>query len=172
MSFTLPMNQSGQPTTIWNNGQQMAVIPMNQQQSQSVQPAMPSLGAPQTPEPSPNFLPARLVQSPEQILAKDVPMDGSVSLFLMQDLSCILARQWNAKGTIDEVRFIREVPQQSAETQSGDALSEIKERLSNIEGLLSTQRPYSKPRPKKPGVYKQNQNINKGGVGNGSESIG
>lgn len=42
----------------------------------------------------------KVVQSVEMITANDVPMDGSVAFFPMQDMSAILAKSWNADGTI------------------------------------------------------------------------
>lgn len=47
----------------------------------------------------------RVVQSVEMITANDVPMDGSAAFFPMQDMSAILAKSWNADGTIKTVIF-------------------------------------------------------------------
>lgn len=47
----------------------------------------------------------RVVQSVEMITANDVPMDGSAAFFPMQDMSAILAKSWNADGTIKTVVF-------------------------------------------------------------------
>lgn len=110
--------------------------------------SMPKLGQNASNQKTFPTLPGMLVNTPDDILAKDVPMDGTVSLFLMSDLSSILAKQWNANGTIDTVQFVRV---QNNETPSGDALSQIMERLDRIETALKkprysgTKKSYHKP---------------------------
>lgn len=47
----------------------------------------------------------KVVQNPDNIAANDVPMDGSVAFFPMQDMSQILAKSWNADGTIRTIIF-------------------------------------------------------------------
>lgn len=47
----------------------------------------------------------KFIQVPENITANDVPMDGSVALFPMQDMSQILAKAWQSDGTIRTVIF-------------------------------------------------------------------
>lgn len=62
----------------------------------------------------------RVVQSVEMITANDVPMDGSAAFFPMQDMSAILAKSWNADGTIKTVIFkpVNEtLPQNSTQNQ-------------------------------------------------------
>lgn len=46
-----------------------------------------------------------LVQAENQITADNVPMDGSVAFFPMQDMSVIYAKKWNADGTIQTMTF-------------------------------------------------------------------
>lgn len=53
----------------------------------------------------PSGINGRVVQSVEMITANDVPMDGSAAFFPMQDMSAILAKSWNADGTIKTVIF-------------------------------------------------------------------
>ena len=47
----------------------------------------------------------KVVQNPDSIAANDVPMDGSMAFFPMQDMSQILAKSWNADGTIRTIVF-------------------------------------------------------------------
>lgn len=92
----------------------------------------------------------RVVQSVEMITANDVPMDGSAAFFPMQDMSAILAKSWNADGTIKTVIFkpINEtVPQNSAQNQENikfelsdgtvaafmNRFDELSERLEQLE---------------------------------------
>lgn len=42
----------------------------------------------------------KVVQSESAIMANDVPMDGSVAFFPLQDMSAIVVKQWDANGTI------------------------------------------------------------------------
>mgnify|MGYP000303805821 FL=1 len=92
----------------------------------------------------------RVVQSVEMITANDVPMDGSAAFFPMQDMSAILAKSWNADGTIKTVIFkpINEtVPQSEIQNKENlkidlsdgtvsafmDRFDELSERLEQLE---------------------------------------
>lgn len=92
----------------------------------------------------------RVVQSVEMITANDVPMDGSAAFFPMQDMSAILAKSWNADGTIKTVIFkpINEtVPQNEIQNKENlkidlsdgtvaafmDRFDELSERLEQLE---------------------------------------
>ena len=57
-----------------------------------------------------NFIPeqgiiGRVVKTQDSIVANDVPMDGSIAVFPLQDLSAIFAKRWNADGTICTVTY-------------------------------------------------------------------
>lgn len=54
---------------------------------------------------SPRGINGKVVQSVEMITANDVPMDGSVAIFPMQDMSVIFAKSWNADGTIKTIAY-------------------------------------------------------------------
>lgn len=114
---------------------------MSQPYGTQNQSSMPRLGGNASGQKSFPTLPGMLVNTPDDILAKDVPMDGSISLFLMSDLSAILAKQWNSKGSIDTVQFVRA---QNNEQASDDVLSQIMERLDRIESAVKKK--YSGPR--------------------------
>lgn len=78
----------------------------------------------------------RVVQSVEMITANDVPMDGSAAFFPMQDMSAILAKSWNADGTIKTVIFkpINEtVPQSEIQNKENLKFDELSERLEQLE---------------------------------------
>lgn len=72
---------------------------MQQPQIEQVQPVN------QLQQQMPRGVNGRVVQSVEMITANDVPMDGSAAFFPMQDMSAILAKSWNADGTIKTVIF-------------------------------------------------------------------
>ena len=46
-----------------------------------------------------------MVKTQDSIVANDVPMDGSIAVFPLQDLSAIFAKRWNADGTICTVTY-------------------------------------------------------------------
>lgn len=60
----------------------------------------PQMEQPQYQPQVPKGINGKVVQSVEMITANDVPMDGSIAFFPMQDMSAILAKSWNADGTI------------------------------------------------------------------------
>lgn len=132
MAFTLPMNN--QQGVYWNNGQQQVVTPVG---GQIQQPMMPQLSQQLSPQVSqePSYLPGKIVRDETEILAKDVPADGSVAVFIMQDLSKIIARQVNVRGTIDELTYVLERAPEPRQ-QENDILPVILERFDNIEGML------------------------------------
>ena len=66
----------------------------------------------------------RMVAAVEQIAANDVPMDGSVAFFPMQDMSAIVAKQWDANGTIRKTVY-KPFNEQMADSSSDDKKIEI-----------------------------------------------
>lgn len=51
------------------------------------------------------------ITSPEDIKPKDIPMDGHMSFFPMDDYSCIYAKVWSNDGVLRTFRFIPEIEQ-------------------------------------------------------------
>lgn len=62
----------------------------------------------------------KFIQMPDNIVANDVPMDGTVAIFPMQDMSCIYAKSWGADGKIATVLF-KPVLTDSANNLSSEA---------------------------------------------------
>lgn len=121
---------------------------MQQPQIEQVQPVN------QFQQQMPRGVNGRVVQSAEMITANDVPMDGSAAFFPMQDMSAILAKSWNADGTIKTVIFkpINEtVPQNEIQNKENlkidlsegaiaafmDRFDELSERLEQLELSLN-----------------------------------
>ena len=75
------------------------------QQYNPQQPYMERLAGLQQFQQMPMGISGRVVPNAEAIAANDVPMDGSVAFFPMQDMSQILAKSWNADGTIKTVIY-------------------------------------------------------------------
>jgi len=124
-----PMNQGGPGYTGFNNFQR---------------PAMPAM------------IPGRQVASADEIMPQEVPMDGSVSLFLQNDYSCIYAKQWTKDGTIQTVRYIPEQPRNTEQQKSPleMRLDRIDQQLEILNKRLNKPRNFQKrnnPHPKKEG---------------------
>lgn len=56
------------------------------------------------------------ISDPSEIKPKDIPMDGQMSFFPMNDYSCIYAKVWTDDGRLRTFRFIPEIEQAPAET--------------------------------------------------------
>ena len=81
--------------------ERLAGLQQFQQSIQAQQPQQPQ----QQFQQMPMGISGRVVPNAESIAANDVPMDGSVAFFPMQDMSQILAKSWNADGTIKTVIY-------------------------------------------------------------------
>lgn len=95
-------------------------------------------GKPQeTQQQSPPPLNGRLINEERDILPKEIPMDGSVSVFPKSDFSYILAKAWNANGTIDTVKFIPDIPAAQPQTSTDTNMQQILDKLNKMEETLS-----------------------------------
>lgn len=65
------------------------------------------------------MLPGYFVNSDDDISARDVPNDGSISFFPAKDLSHIVIKQWNGNALESAVYVLRQ-PQQSQSSQQQD----------------------------------------------------
>lgn len=107
-------------------------------------PSVPSSLYPQVQTPArpttyqqPNYISSRLIKSLDEITPQEVPMDGSVSLFPMEDYSCVYAKAWNRDGTIRTVKYVpekqEEVTQDSVTGFAGaDVLNDILENIADL----------------------------------------
>lgn len=94
-------------------------------------------------------LPGRIVATIEEITPNDVPMDGNMYPFIMQDYSCILGKRWNSKGQIETVVFVPKPVETPSENNAEKNTNEefyqnmmatfgsLNGRLENIEKLLA-----------------------------------
>lgn len=62
-------------------------------------------------EPSPK-LPGFFVEREDEIMAGDVPMDGSISYFPSKDLTHIYVRQWSQQGVLERLTYALVRPEQ------------------------------------------------------------
>lgn len=79
-------------------------------------------------------LPGFYINSEEDIRAKDVPMDGSISFFPYRDLSRIEIRQWNGAGNIERLSYILDAPKD----QKAEEISNEPRKPSSEELILGT----------------------------------
>lgn len=108
----------------------------------------------------PSFLPGRMVVSEADIVPQEVPMDGTVGVFLQQDLSRVYAKKWGGDGRI--YTNVYELAN-GADAQKGDPMALILERLDRIEESLKREKPqHSNPRPPKKS-YRGNKDQNRQG---------
>lgn len=82
-------------------------------------------------------IPGKVVGQLNDIAPSDVPMDGSISIFPMQDESCILAKSWSTDGTIRTIKYVPEKTQKEDHQITPDKNDEILDRLTTIEKLLN-----------------------------------
>ena len=95
-------------------------------------PTVPNVGAVQA---RPRTIPGRMIYSPDEIVPQEVPMDGSVSLFPMNDWSCVYGKWWTSNGQIQTVKFVMEQPKKEID-ESAASLSDISARLEKVERYL------------------------------------
>lgn len=131
-----------------NNTMQSTNIQPAQQPMQAAQPAFPAQSVQQSQEMQ--RIGGRMVNSHDDILPQEVPMNGSISYFPVNDYSCIYAKKWDSNGNIQTAKYILEIPTQGKEVGTpslpeNDILNQVLERLGSIEAKLDKQRPYKKP---------------------------
>lgn len=99
-------------------------------------------------EPAPK-LPGFFVEREDEIMAGDVPMDGSISYFPSRDLTHIYVRQWSQQGVLERLTYAIVRPEQEqqqrsqipkpADTQENTQTNQMAEVLSNLtNGLNNT----------------------------------
>lgn len=108
-------------------------------QQPSYQPSLATLG--QNNISTASGLTGRIIQTENEITPNEVAMDGSVSLFPLGDYSAIIAKQWNANGTISTIKYVPVVENEDGkdvEPSKLDTLSEqVNKRFDDIERLLT-----------------------------------
>lgn len=83
------------------------------------------------------YMPGRFVTSEDEIVAREVPMDGCPAVFPQKDLSCVYLKQWNNRGTIDTVRYILEKKPDTEKAASNEFHEEVLNRLTRLEELMT-----------------------------------
>lgn len=79
----------------------------------------------------------KVVQNESQITPNDVPMDGTIAMFPLQDFSKIIAKQWTPNGLIQTLEYLPANTKDDNPTVTLDeVMSHMDERLDQIEDLF------------------------------------
>lgn len=133
-------NSMGMQMQGGQNGQNMMYGQQSQMQQQQVR--------------TPSYFLGRFVQSPEEIMAAEIPMDVPLAIFPLVDGKTIITKRWNQDGKLEPRVYVLQ-DDETAETQkSEDPLAEFMEavngRFDNIEKLIKkNNRPYYQNNQKK-----------------------
>lgn len=106
-----------------------------QQMNYNQQAQLPQLPQ-QYSQPAPALV-GRTVKRAEDIRPDDVPMDGRVGYFPMEDLSCVIAKQWTNEGRIATVEYIPRQPAPAPEVTNDAFSQDILARLDKIQEMLT-----------------------------------
>lgn len=78
----------------------------------------------------------RVVKSPDDIKVDQIPMNDKVSLFMQEDMSIIYGKRWTNNGTIENLRFIRDVTPEENLTETSNNTA-VGNQGFNVEELMA-----------------------------------
>lgn len=97
-----------------------------------------NVNLPYSVQPSKQTIFGKIVQNESQITPNDVPMDGTIALFPLQDFSKIIAKQWTPNGLIQTLEYLPANAKDDNPTVTLDeVMSHMDERLDQIEDLFT-----------------------------------
>lgn len=105
-------------------------------------------------------LQGRIVAGLDEIVPNDVPRDGSIGLFPQRDYSCIFAKQWNNDGSISTIKFVPEPVQQEDVPVQQTGVSEIMDRLDQLDKKIENALRQKKPHNNNQKRYRYDENRN------------
>lgn len=154
-----------------SNSQQTAQNPQNQTTPQSDT---------QTQQTKNKVSSVRVVKSPDEIKPNEIPSDGSISLFVNDDLGIIYGKRWTNNGTVDNMRFVKydaeepqvqnneESPNQSKSNNLGFDVNGLMQNIATLidDKLEQFKKDYSLDRRNQP-KSSNGYNNKKGGEVNG-----
>lgn len=124
-----PVNNWNMPTSpmaaIWWNNMINAMNgmmnnPNNQGENQAVPNNQSQQNTQSEQQSDEKVLPIRVITSPDDIKVDQIPMNDKISLFIQDDMSIIYGKRWTNNGTIENLRFVLEKPEQEVVTASND----------------------------------------------------
>lgn len=120
-----PMGPVDQPN--WNGGPKLIHNPQVMNNQTVGQPNLANAMANQRP-----IIPirGRIVTSEQDIVPAEIPMDGSICLFMTEDCKKVIAKQWNSNGVLQSIIYsISSNEHAQSECQNGDNTGELKAQL-------------------------------------------
>ena len=120
-----PMGPVDQPN--WNGGPKLIHNPQVMNNQTVGQPNLANAMANQRP-----IIPirGRIVTSEQDIVPAEIPMDGSICLFMTEDCKKVIAKQWNSNGVLQSIIYsISSNEQAQSECQNSDNTGELKAQL-------------------------------------------
>lgn len=134
-----PVQQGGQQQVVYTQPP-ASYLPQGQQLIQQIRPPMNQQVPP--PQQIVYDIQARHIGSLEEIKLGEVPMDGSMPLFMLQDGSMIVGKFWDRDAQLKTVRYIKE-PDQVATPEPQVPMvqtiidPDISNRLNHLEQLIN-----------------------------------
>ena len=101
-------------------------------------PGTQNVNLPYSAQPSKQTIFGKIVQNESQITPNDVPMDGTIALFPLQDFSKIIAKQWTPNGLIQTLEYLPETAKDEKPAVTLDeVMAHMDDRLDQIEDLFT-----------------------------------
>lgn len=98
----------------------------------------------------PSYIPGKMINTLQDIVPQEVPMDGSAALFPASDLSCIYLKAWGSDGLIKTFKYIPEPADQGQKSPEVQFQETILARLDSIEELVKKRPSYQNQHYSKP----------------------
>lgn len=110
---------------------------------------------------TPSYIPGKMVNSHDEIVPQDVPLNGQPAVFPTADWSCIYAKTWSQGGsTIETRKYVLEENAQNKpnlEQTIANALAIISDQMDGFQKELET----IKEQQKKSNYYRKHNNRQK-----------
>lgn len=116
----------------YNPYMQNMYLPNQQMQPQQINPQIQPQVQTQQQQVQNNSLYGRVINNPQEILAKEVPMDGSIGYFPTQDQKCIFAKAWTSDGRIETAVYKLVETEQQHEPNLTELINQRFDRLEKI----------------------------------------
>lgn len=91
----------------------------------------------------PSFFPGRVINNINEVSPQEVPPDGSLAIFVMNDFSAVYTKRWTKDGTIDTKPYVLEQALQAVVTQQGASTENFQNSV--LSYLESIERKLGKP---------------------------
>ena len=94
------------------------------------------------------MLPGRIVNNPDEIRPNEVPNDGSIAVFPLNDGSAVYLKFFTGEGRINTVKFTVEspdIPVGDGVANQNDGYAAIKQELDEIKKMIAKNNRYHRP---------------------------